>query len=182
MRMHRFLAPLAMLGALLGLAGRAVAQEYYPRASQGDTIQVSTTHLSSLVERIEALEAESSFSEFGDGKGGGKGDGKGVSTSGVTLKIFGRIHWDYWGLPNEDALINTYETGNPNLQPPDRFTFRRLRLGASGNITNNMLYKFEMEFANPNNTEFRDAYIGWTELPILQTLLLGNQKRPSTLR
>jgi phosphate-selective porin OprO/OprP len=41
-----------------------------------------------------------------------------------------------------------------------------------------MLYKIEMEFAGGNDSEFRDAYLGWRELPVLQTLLIGNQKRP----
>lgn len=35
-----------------------------------------------------------------------------------------------------------------------------------------------MEFAGGNKSEFRDAYLGWTGLPILQEVLLGNQKRP----
>jgi len=177
MRISRFLALTALLGAVAGVQSPALAQEYYPGSGQGEIIQVSSTHLNSLVERIEALEAEAAFDGW-EGKGNGKGNGEGVSTSGVTMKIFGRIHWDYWGFPLQDPLINTYEAGNPALNPPDRFTFRRLRIGAGGKITNNMIYKFEMEFANPNDTEFRDAYIGWEELPILHTLLLGNQKRP----
>ena len=34
-----------------------------------------------------------------------------------------------------------------------------------------------MEFAGGNNAEFRDVYLGWRDLPVLGTLLLGNQKR-----
>ncbi|HMC12427.1 MAG TPA: porin, partial [Pirellulaceae bacterium] len=41
-----------------------------------------------------------------------------------------------------------------------------------------MLYKFEVDFKDPNNPQLKDDYIGWEELPVLQTLLIGNQKRP----
>ena len=41
-----------------------------------------------------------------------------------------------------------------------------------------MNYKIELELAGGNESEFRDIYIGWTDLPFLKTLLLGNQKRP----
>ena len=41
-----------------------------------------------------------------------------------------------------------------------------------------MLYKVEMEFADPDDTEWRDVYIGFKKLPFVQTLLFGNQKRP----
>ncbi|MEZ6113829.1 MAG: porin, partial [Pirellulaceae bacterium] len=95
-----------------------------------------------------------------------------------TQKWSGRIHWDYWGFPEESDLANAYETGDPNNNPNDRFTFRRVRFGVAGDILETMLYKIEMEFANPNDPAFKDVYIGWKELPVLQTVLLGNQKRP----
>ncbi|MHB8865802.1 MAG: OprO/OprP family phosphate-selective porin, partial [Pirellulaceae bacterium] len=36
----------------------------------------------------------------------------------------------------------------------------------------------EMEFANPDELAFKDAYLGMTDISFLQTVLLGNQKRP----
>ena len=95
-------------------------------------------------------------------------------TSNNSVKISGRIHADYWGFPNHDAVIEGLEGGNPQ----DRIGFRRIRFGVAGNIAPNMNYKIEMEFALGNNSEFRDVYLGWTDLPVLGTLLLGNQKRP----
>lgn len=95
-----------------------------------------------------------------------------------TQKWSGRIHWDYWNFPTSDALTNAYETGSPTDNPEDRFTFRRVRFGVAGDILENMTYKIEMEFAIPNEPAFKDVYIGWKELPVLQTVLLGNQKRP----
>ncbi|MEZ6047780.1 MAG: porin [Planctomycetaceae bacterium] len=35
-----------------------------------------------------------------------------------------------------------------------------------------------MEFAGGNDVEFRDAYLSFKELPVLQEVVIGNQKRP----
>lgn len=95
-----------------------------------------------------------------------------------TQKWSGRVHFDYWSFPNESPLANTYEEGDPATDPQDRFLFRRLRFGVAGDVLETMTYKVEMEFANPSSLAFKDAYIGWKELPFFQTVLLGNQKRP----
>ena len=106
----------------------------------------------------------------------------GASTS--TMKVIGRIHIDAWGISNTSGAIPAIEGvdsgGNPSgiLDPQNRLGFRRVRFGVGGDIRDNMLYRIEMEFAGGNESEFRDVYLGWKELPVLQTLLLGNQKRP----
>ena len=94
-------------------------------------------------------------------------------TSKNDVKLSGRIHADYWGFPNHDSVIEGLEGGDPQ----DRIGFRRIRFGVAGNIAPNMNYKIEMEFAGGNDAEFRDVYLGWRDLPVLGTLLLGNQKR-----
>ena len=101
-------------------------------------------------------------------------------TSQNTVNLNGRIHADYWGFPNHDSVINTLEeTGSGDMDgPQDRIGFRRIRFGVKGNIQPNMGYKIEMEFAGGNQSEFRDVYLSWKGLPGLNTLLLGNQKRP----
>lgn len=90
------------------------------------------------------------------------------------LQLFGRIHLDYWSFPNTDETLFPLEGGNPQ----DRFGFRRLRVGVKGNINDNMFYKYEGEFADGVEPSYRDAYLGFSELPRLQTLIIGNQKRP----
>ncbi len=91
------------------------------------------------------------------------------------LKLFGRIHYDYWSFPAVEDGINALEGGDPQ----DRFNFRRMRIGVSGDLTDNMFYKYEGEFAGGNgNTSYRDAYIGFKELPYLNTVIIGNHKRP----
>lgn len=97
---------------------------------------------------------------------------------GATMSVNGRIHLDMWGFPDSSPGINGFESGDPNISPQDRIGFRRVRLGVKGKLPYNMEYKIEMEFAGANATEFRDVYIGLQDLPFLQTLRIGNQKRP----
>jgi len=99
----------------------------------------------------------------------------------ANLKIEGRIHLDYWAFPDTDAGTEQFEgSGTPFTpqNPQDRFTTRRMRLGFSGDIKDNMLYVAQLEFAGVDDPEFRDLYIGFKDLPWLKTLLIGNQKRP----
>ncbi|QEG43062.1 OprO/OprP family phosphate-selective porin [Roseimaritima ulvae] len=98
-----------------------------------------------------------------------------------TMKVSGRVHVDGWGFADSDDNISIFNGGgdvDDALDPQNRLGFRRLRFGVKGDIKDNMIYKIEMEFAGGNDSEFRDAYLGWEELPFLQTLLIGNQKRP----
>ncbi|MCA9173701.1 MAG: ATPase [Planctomycetales bacterium] len=93
-----------------------------------------------------------------------------------TMKISGRIHVDAWGFPSNSPQIDQLEGGPEG--PQARLNFRRMRFGVAGNLPSNMLYKIEMEFAGGVDSEFRDAYLGWKDLPIFQQVLIGNQKRP----
>ena len=90
------------------------------------------------------------------------------------VKFFGRVHLDYWAFPDADEEIIQFEGGDPQ----DRFNFRRLRIGTSGNLTSNVFYKYEGEFAGGVDPSYRDAYIGVKDLPFLNTLIIGNHKRP----
>ncbi|MFP6573722.1 MAG: porin [Pirellulaceae bacterium] len=95
-------------------------------------------------------------------------------SSASTMKVAGRIHADFWGFPYHDPAIEPLEGGNPQ----NRLGFRRIRISFAGTLPANMLYKAELDFANGSDLEFKDNYLGWKDLPLLQTLLLGNQKRP----
>jgi phosphate-selective porin OprO/OprP len=110
---------------------------------------------------------------------GDKGLGKGEADSGKpTQKWFGRIHLDHWAFPGNDDGTNFFETNNPAEDISDRVLFRRTRIGVRGDIGYTMLYKLELDFATPQSPAIKDAHFGWRELPYLQTVLLGNQKRP----
>jgi len=94
------------------------------------------------------------------------------------LKFYGRIHIDYWTFPNFQPGLSALEsTGDPQ----DLFNFRRLRTGVSGELTDNIVYKYEGEFAGGNVVGYRDAYLGVKDLPFFGTILIGNQKRPYSL-
>ncbi len=90
------------------------------------------------------------------------------------MSFFGRIHLDYWAFPGVDDSVFPIEGGNPQ----DRFNFRRLRIGVKGNLYDNMFYKYEGEFAGGINPSYRDAYIGFDDLPLFQKVFIGNHKRP----
>lgn len=134
---------------------------------------------SQLAERLATLEAK-----YGDLESAHeslekslKGYAK-TGHSGATMKVNGRIHFDMWGFPGDSPGVNGFETGDPNETPQDRIGFRRIRIGAKGDLPYNMLYKLELELAGGEESEIRDVYLGWKELPFFQTLLIGNQKRP----
>ena len=128
-----------------------------------------TARLNEIDEKLEALdEAHKSLADKAS---------KGIvfpGTTNNTVQLNGRIHADYWSFPGSDSAINAFE----GVDPQDRFVFRRMRFGVKGKIRDNMEYKIEMEFANPGSTEYRDVYIGFNDLPVLHTVLIGNQKRP----
>ena len=197
MNVRSFTRSLATI--LFAVPGALVAQEHFAKSrglAPHEEVQITST-LNEFVNRLEALEAkaDSPTSTKGgkqsaaalpdmeaDGEdskpGKGADDGFGGISAKATQQWTGRVHFDFWGYPQTDAGADTMETGSAGERPQDHWSFRRLRFGPAGDIGDNMLYKIEMEFAAPNKMAFKDAYLGWQDLPLLQTLVLGNQKRP----
>lgn len=91
--------------------------------------------------------------------------------------FFGRIHLDYWAFPQATEGIDVLEGEDPQ----DNVTFRRMRIGIKGDLNDNMFYKYEGEFAGGVASSYRDAFIGFKNLPLLNTLIIGNHKRPQGL-
>ena len=128
-----------------------------------------------LDKRFEAL--EESIDEVAETAGNNSIVVSGSSKS--TMKVSGRVHLDAWGFDSDGGKEQAALQGfNDGLEPQNRLGFRRLRFGVKGKVNDNMIYKIELELASGNDSEFRDAYLGWTNLPVLQQVLLGNQKRP----
>ncbi len=96
----------------------------------------------------------------------------------AAMRVVGRVQMSYWTFPETDPGVNLIETGDPNVSPQDQLGFRRLRFGVRGELPSNMEYRVEMEWSGGNLVEFRDAWLGWNDLPVFQKLLIGNQKRP----
>ncbi len=104
--------------------------------------------------------------------------------NGPPIELFGRIHLGYYAYPDVDQSVLPAVGGQP-LQ--DVFGLRRLRLGVQGDITDNMFYRFESEFAVLDNFDlvddfrFRDAFIGFSNQPLFGQIFVGNQRRPYNL-
>ncbi|MFH1923271.1 MAG: porin [Planctomycetota bacterium] len=96
----------------------------------------------------------------------------------VTLKINGRIHLDSWSFADESEGIRFFENPLTGVDPEDRVFFRRIRLRFEGDIFDNMEYRMQIDFGSPEDPQMKDVYIGFKDLPLLRTLLVGNQKRP----
>jgi phosphate-selective porin OprO/OprP len=134
--------------------------------------QVSDDPESSLADRVKALETANRQQADEEARD------KEANKLKPTLRWTGRIHTDYLTFPHTSPGANAFETGNANDSAQDRLLFRRLRIGVQGQIPDNMLYKLEVDFKDPNDPQLKDNFIGWEELPVLNTLLIGNQKRP----
>ena len=126
----------------------------------------------SLAERLEALEKD--WGEYQEDRA----DEAAAKLKKSNYKLTGRVHLDNWNFLEGGDGINTLETGNPLDDPLDRWNFRRIRLELAGAVPNNMLFRMQVDFNNPATPELKDVYLGFTNLPNNQTLLIGNQKRP----
>lgn len=146
-------------------------------ASADDDLLQRLSHLEEEWEAFHAAEQLDIIDSLNNDVGSLEGDMKNFvtrGTSNATAQVFGRMHLDYWSYPNTDDGAATFEGENPQ----DRILWRRLRFGVKGKISDQMFYKLEMEFPDPNDFEYRDMYIGWENVPVLQTVILGNHKRP----
>lgn len=94
------------------------------------------------------------------------------------FKIGGRVQVDDWAFPDTTPGINRFENPATGVDPEDRLAFRRIRLETQGDIFETMLYRMQVDFADPATPAIKDVYIGFEELPYNQTLTIGNQKRP----
>ncbi len=126
----------------------------------------------SLLERVEELdESWTKYKEKVDEESAEK-------KKKPTLKINGRVHLDQYSFLESDDDINFLENGNEIDEPEDRWVFRRIRLELAGDVPNNMVYRLQIDFNNPQTPEYKDVYLGFNNLPNNQSFLIGHQKRP----
>ena len=102
-----------------------------------------------------------------------------------TYSLGGRIHIDHWSFGQSDEGIGWLE--NPpsmpagpmdGQDPEDRVGFRLVRLELKGDAPAEMFWRFQIDFAKAENSEFKDVYIGWGGFPANQKIVVGHQKRP----
>ncbi|MBL4885665.1 MAG: ATPase [Planctomycetaceae bacterium] len=103
------------------------------------------------------------------------------SKKNTTFKFGGRLHYDHWSFANTSNGIDAFE--HPigpmaGTDPEARWGFRRVRLEFSGDIQETMFWKLQTDFADPESTALKDAFIGFKELPYNQSVRIGHQKRP----
>lgn len=93
--------------------------------------------------------------------------------------VNGRIHLDAWQFPISSPGINAIENGNFAEDPENRTLVRRAHVGVRGTVPpDNISYRLDLEFSGSDGGQIRDAWFGWDELPYLNTVRIGNQKRP----
>ena len=164
MRMRFYMTAIALLGFVV-IANVGQASDDYATFVNGgsvaSTLDSLATTLDDQAEEIASLKSAMK-------------NKVNTGSSASTMKVSGRVHADYWGYPSHNAPVEVLEGENPQ----NKLGFRRIRFGVAGDLPGNMRYKIEMDWANPDTSAFKDVYLGWKDLPVLQTLLLGNQKRP----
>ena len=89
-----------------------------------------------------------------------------------TFKVNGRLFFDHIMYDDADPLLGVNrlnETG-----------FDTARIGANGQVYENVKYKLEVEFEG-NETDFKDVYIQFENLPYLGHFRIGHFKEPFSL-
>ncbi len=81
----------------------------------------------------------------------------------VKMKIGGRVFIDHWFVDDDDLVAAAAAAGAGEVDDDDYESgveWRRLRLYNAGKLFNHVEWKLQLDFANPDEPEIRDAYIG----------------------
>jgi phosphate-selective porin OprO/OprP len=100
----------------------------------------------------------------------------------VKVKVSGRIHFDWGGIGPDSALRRNEENDvyGDNALKGDGVEFRRARLSISGTLWENYLFKAQYDFAG-SDADFTDVYLGIQNIPVVDTLLIGQMREPFSL-
>lgn len=97
-----------------------------------------------------------------------------AAESDPAIKTGFRIHNDWgWFTTEEDveSQVGVLEDGT---------AMRRARIELSGEFDERTEFKAQYDFAG-GRASFKDVYLGWTDLPVVGTVRVGNQKEPFSL-
>lgn len=92
------------------------------------------------------------------------------------LKFGGRLMYDY-SFINQNTQL---DENAGSIENRSNGELRRMRIYISGEVFNNMLFKVDADISN-TEVALKDAYIGFSEIPVIGTLLLGRFKEPTSL-
>jgi phosphate-selective porin OprO/OprP len=99
-----------------------------------------------------------------------------TSDKNVRLKIGGRIYndWTWWDKSDEVQSV-TGSTRNGS-------EFRTARLYMAGELYKRVIFKAQYDFANDDGANFKDVYVGFTDVPRKGTkVMIGHLKEPFSL-
>ncbi len=99
----------------------------------------------------------------------------------VKIKLGGRLMLDFWAVDDSDFPGAIGPSGSDTW-----IDVRRARFYFAGELYKHVEFKLQVDFQNPNNPEFRDAYIGIKNLRDcwgcgVPRLRVGNMKVPFSL-
>jgi phosphate-selective porin OprO/OprP len=95
--------------------------------------------------------------------------------SSPTLKMGGFFHLDTGAYQQDAGSQATYG----DMQ--DGTGFRRARMQATGKLSEQTNYCFEMDFATAGRPSFMDVWVEQTSLPLLGTLRIGHYRQPFSM-
>jgi phosphate-selective porin OprO/OprP len=93
-----------------------------------------------------------------------------------SMKIGGRFMWDWAGLNPDDETKKSF----PQLSG-NRAQIRRIRIYTLGTISQDYIYKFQVDFYQLPDVLYKDIYLGRKNIPYLGTIRIGHQFEPFTL-
>src|SRR5262245_30267147 len=137
---------------------------------QAEATAASSSELSSILNRLEALEQQAAKAPKAAPEKKPEDDWVDLSTEKWTVKLGGHVQMDYiqW-LQNEPPPVP-----NPQGFGKNYFEFRRLRLTADGTGYGVFDFRLQMDFEPESGdgvatpvTDVKDAYLSINELPIL---------------
>jgi phosphate-selective porin OprO/OprP len=155
--------------------------------------------LDKLEKQVEATRVATESKPAADAAKPAGGDMKPVWDNGLwfrtpdkdfNIHLGGRIHADsvWWRQP---VYLKGPPPGNggiPNSNPgdgvgplDDGFFFRRVRIRADGTVSQHVEFMFEYDFENLNQIAFDHMWVGLKDLPVINTIRIGQMKVPQGL-
>ncbi|MFH1998296.1 MAG: porin, partial [Planctomycetota bacterium] len=96
-----------------------------------------------------------------------------------TARISGKIHIDTFLMSSDRKLDSFVKSHGDSFD--DGIGFRRARIGLSGTLYSRFVYKADYDFSG-GSTEFKDVYVGVSDLPGNTIVKVGHFREPFSLQ
>ncbi|MDJ0521990.1 MAG: porin [Planctomycetota bacterium] len=110
-----------------------------------------------------------------------------LDSKNVKMKIGGRIMIDHWFVDDDDLVAAAAAAGQLDDEDYESgVEWRRLRLYNAGKMFKHVEWKLQLDFANPDEPELRDAYFGLIDMDdclgcAMPNIRIGHFKVPFSL-